>query len=513
MTYAVEMKGIRKTFPGVVANDEVTIRVRSGSILCLVGENGAGKTTLMNILYGLEQPEAGEILVRGQPVHFASSADAIKAGIGMVHQHFMLVPDLTVLENIILGHEPVRRWGINWNRARTAVLELSQRYGFELPLQELVRRLPVGLQQKVEILKLLYRGAEILILDEPTAVLTPQETGELFANLRSLAGQGKTIILITHKLDEVMQVADHVVVMRKGRVVQDLPARETTAEEIAYFMVGRRLPEVEERKPHEKAEVILSLQRITVADDSGFPAVRELSLDLHRGEIVGVAGVSGNGQRELAQAVAGLRGLIGGDIYAGGTKISSWERSRRREWGISYIPEDRTHVGLCLPWSVEDNLIAGFHRHKPLSGVLGRLDRQAIARWANDLIGRFDIRTPSRHTPVGTLSGGNQQKVTVAREVAGAPPVIVAHEPTRGVDVGAIHFVHNQLMLLRNAGSAILLISSDLDEILKLSDRIAVIFRGEIVALLSPGRTSRQELGFYMAGLKRRSGDEAFSAS
>lgn len=509
LSLAVEMVTITKAFPGVLANDGVSLEVPEGAVLALVGENGAGKSTLMNVLYGIEAPDSGEIFLHGRPVAIRNTREAISLGIGMVHQHFMLVPDLTVLENVILGNEPRKGPGIHWRRARELVQDLCHSYGFSLNLSERTGRLPIGQQQKVEILKLLYRGANVLILDEPTAVLTPQETSELFANIRVLVSQGKTVILITHKLDEVMRVSDRVVVMRKGRVVAGMPTTQTTREEIAYHMVGRDLPGLEARVQRGDQAVQLRVQSLTVLDDAGLPAVRGLDFELRQGEILGFAGVTGNGQRELAEALTGLRPVSAGRVILLGRDVTGFSRNQLRRSGVGYVPEDRTHMGLCLDWKVQDNLIAGFHREPPVShGILKTLDHRAVRGLADRLVPEFDIRCPSPVTTARTLSGGNQQKVVVAREVSRQPEVLVACEPTRGVDVGAIQFIHNRLLSLRNQGKGVVLISSDLDEVVSLSDRVAVLFRGRIMGIVDPASTTREELGLLMAGITgRKAGD------
>ncbi len=501
MDYAVEMRGIRKLYPGTLANDSVDFRVRKGSVMCLVGENGAGKSTLMKILYGLEQPDSGEILLNGKCVAFQSSRDAIKQRIGMVHQHFMLVGELSVLENIILGMEPVSGPRLNYREARRRVKELSERFNMPVPLDTPAGELPVGLQQKVEILKAMYRGADVLILDEPTAVLTPQETAELFGIIRELAASGHSLILITHKLDEVMQVGDDIAVMRRGRMVGAFAASETNASELAVSMVGNALPELAEREEVQGGE-LLKVDSLTVNGIGGKAVLHHVSFLLRKGEILGIAGVSGNGQCELADAVTGLLMPDGGSITFDGADISREKRGARLEREIAYIPEDRSSRGLCLSWSIADNLIAGFHHRKDYSRH-GFLDRKAIRGESDDLIQRFDIRTPSAETEAKALSGGNQQKIVIAREAAHGARLIVAAEPTRGVDIGAISFIHNNLIAMRNSGTAVLLFSSDLDEIFKLSDRIAVLYEGRIVYTAKAGAVTREEIGYYMAGVKR----------
>lgn len=501
MEYSVEMKNIQRVYPGVVANDDVSINIRKGSVMCLVGENGAGKSTLMKILYGLEKPDGGTIYLNGGQVVFHSSRDAIKHRIGMVHQHFMLVDELSVLENIILGMEPMSGIRLDYKKAKIELAELSKKFNMPIPLDAIAGTLPVGVQQKVEILKAMYRGADVLILDEPTAVLTPQETGMLFETVRRLAENGYSVILITHKLDEVIQVADDIVVMRMGKVVGKFTAAQTNPRELAEKMVGSKLPETIARQPSSD-KVILSAKDVSVCALKGKPLINRMSLELNEGEILGIAGVSGNGQRELANLLAGLVAVDEGTLTFMGNDITATKRSKRLELGISYIPEDRWDTGLCLPWSVADNMIAGFHRRGDVLKK-GFLNFSAIRQRAEKLIKQFDVRTSGENTPVQVLSGGNQQKVVIARESMNGAKFLIAAEPTRGVDIGAISFIHNDLMNLRNSGIAILLISSDLDEIFKLSDRIAVLYEGEIVFSSSAGDVSREELGLYMAGSKK----------
>ena len=495
------MLGISKQYPGVLANDKVDLRVRRGSVMCLVGENGAGKSTLMKILYGLEQPDSGEIRLNGEPVVFHSSRDAIRHRIGMVHQHFMLVDELSVLENIILGMEPTAGPRLDYKKARKELTALSEKFNMPVPLDALAGSLPVGLQQKVEILKAMYRGADVLILDEPTAVLTPQETRELFSVIRDLAASGHSLILITHKLDEVMQVGDEIVVMRRGCRVASFAASETTASELAVAMVGSALPPLISRDA-SSGEELLSLRDVTLRGPGGKPLLDQISLSLRKGEILGIAGVSGNGQGELADVVTGILLPDEGTIYYDGEDISHTMRGGRLQRGIDYIPEDRSSRGLCLPWSVADNLIAGFHRRAQFLRR-GLLNQKAIQKEADHLITQFDIRTPSANAPASTLSGGNQQKIVIARESAHGARLIVASEPTRGVDIGAISFIHNHLLSMRNAGTAILLFSSDLDEIFKLSDRIAVLFEGRLVFTAVAGTVTREEIGLHMAGVRK----------
>lgn len=502
MEYSVELVDIRKEYGTVVANDNISAKFRKGAVTCIVGENGAGKSTLMNILYGLEKPTSGKILINGEQVSFDSSRDAIKMKIGMVHQHFMLVNELNILENIILGLEPSKNMLLDYKTAKKRLMELEDQYGMPVPLEEKAGDLAVGLQQKAEILKVLYRGAEIIIMDEPTAVLTPQETDELFVNLRSMARDGKTIILITHHLNEVMQISDEIVVVRRGRVISVMDKKDTNEQELAVHMVGSQLPQMHERKESAGSDEVIRCEHINVRNGADLLALKDVDLSIARGEVLGIAGVSGNGQSELAQAIAGLASIESGKILYEGKDITAAGRRQRLLDGISYIPEDRKTDGLCLSWSIEDNAIAGYYVSDSFSSRWGLLNRKAIEEVTGKIIREFDVRTPGGKTAAGSLSGGNQQKVVIGRETVHDPRLIIASEPTRGVDIGAISFIHNYLMDLRNNGTAILLISSDLDEIFKLSDRIAVLFDGRIIKTVRPREVTRQELGLYMAGGK-----------
>jgi len=504
---AFEMKHITKTYPDVVANDDVSVSAAKGSVLCVIGENGAGKSTLMNILYGMTAPDAGEIRLHGEAVRFASSRDAMKHKVGMVFQHFMLVEELTCLENIIIGMEPVTGGLVlDRKRARTQIEEIMRQYNMHMPLDTPAGELWVGVQQKLEILKTLYRGAEIIILDEPTAVLTPQETQELFVNVRKLAEKGKTIIFITHKLDEVMQTADHIVVMRAGRVVAELKSTDTNVHDLSVHMVGSEIPPMRERTQIQP-QAALRLNRVSHRRKNGVYALKDVDMTLHKGEILGIAGISGNGQVELAQIVSGLTLPHSGQVTLGGEDITGHDRLRRIRDGISYIPEDRTTTGVCLSWSIEDNCFAGYQ--EKFVGRLGVLDRKKTGALAMSMIEKFRVKTPGRDVPIRSLSGGNMQKVVVARETGFGAQVIIAAEPSRGVDIGAISTIHNHMIALRNEGCAILLISSSLDEIFALSDRIAVMFEGEVTAVLDPKTTSREEIGLYMSGAKRQEKGDA----
>lgn len=507
MGLAIEMIDICKSFPGTLANDRVSIQVKKGSVMCLVGENGAGKSTLMNILYGLLRPDSGEIRINGKTVEFHSSLDALNENIGMVHQHFMLVEEISVLENIILGREPGASQFIDYEQARKEIQDLMEKNGMTVPLDALVGDLPVGLQQKVEIIKVLYRGADILILDEPTAVLTPQETDELFNNIERISGLGKTVIFITHKLDEVIRVSDSIIVMRRGKVVGRVKTKDTDKYKLAEQMVGKEIPPIRERE-EKHGEEVMRLAEVTCCDQKGRSLLKSVNLTIHAGEIVGVAGISGNGQQALAQAISGQLLPSEGEIRYLGEAYSKIKRRERLLKGISYMPADRKKDGLCMTWSIAENAIAGYHilnRFVKRFAGLHFIREKAMNEVAVDMIERFDIRTPDHLTKVSALSGGNQQKVIIARETyVQKPKLLIAAEPTRGVDIGAISFIHNYIMELRNQDTAGLLISSDLDEIFALSDTIVVLFEGEIVCHVKASEISKEELGLYMAGSKRQ---------
>lgn len=511
--FAVEMRHIRKAWPGVVANDDVSLTVRKGEIHALVGENGAGKSTLMNVLYGLLKADAGEIAINGKPATITGPRDAIALGIGMVHQHFMLIPVFTVGENIVLGREPVENVDF-YDRAEVnkQIHGLSEQYGLQIDPNAKTGDLPVGLQQRVEILKVLYRGADILILDEPTGVLTPQETHDLFQVLRGLVQRGKTIIFITHKLKEVLEISDNVTVLRRGKIVGTVRTKDTSEEEIARMMVGREVLLRVEKTEAKPGAMALRMEHLAVNSEQDLPAVRDVSLELHRGEILGIAGVEGNGQSELVEALAGTRKVTGGRIWVGEREVTNLGARKTRQAGMGHIPEDRRGVGLVLSYSIADNTILGRQRDKRFTwqGLVLRLGE--IAGWAKRLVTQFDVRTPSVETPVRALSGGNQQKVVVARELSSAPQVLLASQPTRGVDIGAIEFIHRQLVAQRDAGAAILLISAELDEIRSLSDRIAVMYEGRIVSIESPD-VAEERLGLLMTGGGSSGGRQQVRAS
>jgi ABC-type uncharacterized transport system ATPase subunit len=497
---AVEMRGIRKVFPGVVANDNVDFAVEEGEIHALVGENGAGKTTLMNVLYGLYHPEAGEIKIRGKPAQIRKNADAIRLGIGMVHQSFKLVQSFTVAENITLGAEPTTGVFVDREGVHDSVVEISERFGLKVDPEARIRDLPVGVQQRVEILKTLYRNADILILDEPTAVLTPQETRELFGVIRSLVNEGKTVIFITHKLREVMEISDRVTVMRDGKVVGTQVTKETNPRELARMMVGRDVLLRVKKERAKPGDVVLHVENLRVRDDRNLMAVRGVSLEVRQGEILGIAGVEGNGQRELVEGIVGLRPVITGGVTINGKEVAVLPVRGRRETGMSCVPEDRYVRGLALPATVEENLIVTCYFKQPMSrGNL--LNLQLIGDFAEEAIDTFDVRTTGKDVPAFTLSGGNLQKVVLARELSTHPDLLVAAQPTRGLDIGSIEFVHQRIVDARDEGTAVLLVSAELEEVMSLSDRIAVLYEGQIVGNIDADQATEDGLGLWMAGI------------
>jgi len=500
----LELRGITKRYPGIVANDHVDFDLREGEVHALLGENGAGKSTLMNVLYGLTKADEGETIVRGRPVSFSSARDAIAAGIGMVHQHFMLIPVMTVAENIVLGVEPSRN-GVLLDEAdaERRVAELSRQFGLAVEPGALVSTISVGQQQRVEILKALYRGAEILVLDEPTAVLTPQEAAELFEIVRSLKADGKSVVFISHKLNEVLEVADRITVLRRGRRIDTVPREGATEEGLARMMVGREVLLRVDKAPPAPAEVALEVEDLHVRDDRGLEKVRGVSFSVRRGEIVGIAGVDGNGQTELVEAITGLRAPESGRIAVAGATLHGRVTARRMlDAGVGHIPEDRQRRGLVLEFTIAENL-ALHDYHRPPDSRRGWLFPARLLERAARLIAEFDIRGGGPLTPARALSGGNQQKVVVAREVARNPAVLVAAQPTRGLDVGAIEYVHRRLLAERDTGHAILLVSLELDEVLSLADRILVLYEGRIVGEHAAG-ASEAEVGFEMLGGRRQ---------
>jgi general nucleoside transport system ATP-binding protein len=495
----LELRGITKAFPGVLANDHVDFDLRRGEVHALLGENGAGKSTLMSILYGLYTPDSGEILMNGKPVAIHSPKNAIELGIGMVHQHFMLIPVMTVTENIVLAQEP-RHAGVllDYDAAAERVRELSTSFGLAVDPHARIEKITVGQQQRVEILKALYRGAEILILDEPTAVLTPQEARELFEIIEGLKAQGKSIVFITHKLNEVLEIADRISVLRRGKLVETIPREGATEAGLARSMVGREVLLRVDKKPAQPGEPLLRVADLSVRDDRGLEAVRGVTFDVRAGEIVGIAGVDGNGQSELIDALTGLRKPAGGQLSVGGNDLTHASARQALDAGMGHIPEDRQRRGLVLEFNLAENLVLHDYGKEPFSR-LGWLNPRSWLRWAGGLLKEFDVRGGGAATRAGSLSGGNQQKVVVAREVTRDPSVLIAAQPTRGLDVGAIEFVHRRLVEQRDAGKAVLLVSLELEEILSLSDRILVLYEGRIVAEFPPDVTE-EEVGVAMLG-------------
>ena len=496
----LEMRDIRKEFPGVVANDGVSFEVRRGEVHALLGENGAGKSTLMNILYGLYKPDGGEIRLNGKPVSFASAREAIHAGIGMVHQHFMLIPVMTVAENIVLGVEPRSGALLDENGAERRVRELSEQFGLAVDPSALISDITVGQEQRVEILKALYREADLLILDEPTAVLTPQESGELFEIIRNLQADGKSIIFISHKLNEVLEIADRITVLRRGKTIETVPREGATEASLARAMVGRDVLLRVEKPAPELGDVLLSVRDLHVRDDRGIEKVRGLSFDVRAGEIVGIAGVDGNGQTELIDALTGLQKIESGSATIAGYELSNANARDALDAGIGHIPEDRQRRGLVLEFTISEN-IALHDYAKPPVGRRGWLFPRHMVELARILIKEFDVRGGGPHTRAGGLSGGNQQKLVAAREIQRDPKVLIAAQPTRGLDVGAIEYLHRRLVAERDEGRAILLISLELEEILSLSDRILVVYEGQIVGEHT-GEVSEEEIGLEMLGGK-----------
>lgn len=504
MDYVIEMLGIRKEFGSFVANDNITLQLKKGEIHALLGENGAGKSTLMNVLFGLYQPEAGEIKVKGKTVKVTDPNVANDLGIGMVHQHFMLVENFTVTENIILGNELTKAGMVNIKDAAKKIQKLSEMYGLDVDPNAKIEDISVGMQQRVEILKTLYRGADILIFDEPTASLTPQEINELIQIMKRLIQEGKSIILITHKLKEIMDVSDRVTVIRKGEGIGTVITAETNPNELASLMVGRQVEFKTVKSEAKPTDDTLVVKDLVVADYRGIDKVKGLNLTVRKGEILGIAGIDGNGQSELIEAITGLRKVKTGSVSINGKDITNKKPRKITESGVGHIPQDRHKHGLVLDFSIGHNIALQTYYQKPISKS-GIMNYKKVSELAQKVINDFDVRTQGEHTPARALSGGNQQKAIIGREVLRDPDLLIAALPTRGLDVGAIEFIHQRLIEQRDNGKAVLLLSFELDEVMNVSDRIAVIYDGQIVDTLLPKETSEQELGLLMAGQKKNS--------
>jgi ABC-type uncharacterized transport system ATPase subunit len=503
----VALRNIVKRFPGVLANDHVSVDIEAGEVHALLGENGAGKSTLMRQLYGLYQPDEGEVLIDGSLVSFHSPADAIRAGIGMIHQHFMLVPTLTVAQNVALGLRSSREPLLDLDKVTRRIEELARIYGLKVEPQAYVWQLSVGEQQRVEIMKALYRGAGLIILDEPTAVLTPQEVSDLFATLRRMVRQGHLLFFISHKLHEVMDISDRVTVLRDGKVIGTRKTRQVTRDELVKMMVGRDLKHLVPR-PITPGPIVLKVEALRAMGDRGTEALHGLDLEIHAGEILGLAGVSGNGQRELAESLAGMRKTIGGKVRVAGKDITAATLNERIEAGMAYIPEERMRDGAIREFSVQENIY--LHDHAAPEYTHGMfLDFRSMQGHALELVNEFAVKTPSLDTPLKHLSGGNIQKLIMARELSRQPQVLIAAQPTRGVDIGATEYIHQRLLAQREAGTAVLLISEDLDEILALSDRIAVIYEGQIMDVVPRQDARSERIGLLMAGVHPEEGEPA----
>lgn len=500
MSLLLEIENLSKSFGSVRANDSISLTVARGEIVALLGENGAGKSTLVKSVFGLVKPDSGTIRVNGKEVALGDTAGAIASGVGMVHQHFQLVPVMTVTENLVLGDEPVNTGFIKMRQARKEAKDLSERYGLHVDPDSVIEDLPVGMAQRVEILKALRRDVKLLILDEPTAVLTPQETDELLRVLKNLATKGVGILFITHKLREVMAVADRVVVLRNGKHVGSTSPKESNESKLAQMMVGREVVLQVNKSPAKPGNIALSVSGLRVLDDRRLEAVKDLSFEVHAGEILGIAGVEGNGQRELVEAICGMRNRTGGTVRLQGKVLPNLDPREAHRSGMAHIPEDREKHGLVSTYSVSDNLVLNTFDEEPFAHGWIR-DLASVAANGEKLVKEFDIRTPSISLAAASLSGGNKQKAVVARELSQNKPVVIAAQPTRGVDVGSIEFIYNQLISARDRGAAILLVSAELDEVLSLSDRIAVIYGGKIVATYESGYADRNQIGRLMAGL------------
>ena len=497
----LETRGLTKRFPGVLANDHIDLQLHKGEVLGLLGENGAGKSTLMNMIYGLYSPSEGEILVNGQVVNINDPNDAIRLGIGMVHQHFQLVPVLTVTENIMLGNESVKGLFLDRKAARKRIMDISDQYGLQVDPDALVQDLPVGVQQRVEIIKALYRQANILILDEPTAVLTPQETEGLFSIMETLIESGVSIIFISHKLKEVLRICDRVQVLRLGKVVGEADPKQSTQQSLASMMVGREVLLQVDKAPPKVKDVILSVRDLYVVDDRDLPALKGVSLDVKGGEILGLAGVQGNGQTELIEAITSLRSTVSGNIVIEGHEITHLSPRMVTETGVSHVPEDRQRDGMVAAFPIKDNIRLQTYYKSPFSrGILS--NDKAINEVATQLVEEYDVRTPGIFVNIGSLSGGNQQKAVVAREFSRPSRLLIASQPTRGLDVGSIEFIHKQIVRMRDEGTAVLLVSTELDEILSLSDRIAVMYAGQIIDVIDAEDANRERIGLLMAGVR-----------
>jgi len=498
----LEGRGITKTFPGVIANQDVDLTLRAGEIHCLLGENGAGKSTLMNVLYGLYQPDEGQVLVRGGPVTFRSSADAIAHGIGMVHQHFQLIPTFTVSENVALGNETSRRGVLDLDDTRSRIEEISTRYGLHVDPDAVVGELSVGVQQRIELVKALYRDADILFLDEPTAVLTPGEVDEFFGVVRGLVDTGKSIIFITHKLREVLAVADRITVLRGGRAVGTADPATATEQDLANLMVGRDVVFTVEKPPARPGEPVLRIEGLAVTDERGVTTVADLDLTVRAGEIFGIAGVEGNGQRELVEAVTGMRQPAAGAISVLGTDVTHANPRTVADLGVGHVPEDRNRHGVVGPFTIVDNVVLNRYHQAPFARRALRRE-EPMRDLARTIVEQFDVRTPSIDAAVQTLSGGNQQKVIVGREMSRDVKLLVVAQPTRGLDVGSIEFIHRRIVEMRDRGVAVLLVSAELDEILSLADRVGVLYRGHLVGEFDRADTTREEIGLLMASGSR----------
>ncbi len=504
----LKMEGITKVFPGVVANDDISFTLESGEIHALVGENGAGKTTLMKILYGLHKPEKGSIFIRDEQISIRNPKNAIHLGIGMVHQHFMLVPPFTVLENIVLGEETHTFGFVRKEEPGRTIQKLIEENQLAIDISAKVEDLSVGLQQKVEILKILYRGATILVFDEPTAVLTPIEVDELFKTFREMKKQGKGIIFISHKLDEVLNIADRITVIRRGKDEKTMDKQDATKALIAELMVGKPVLLHVDNPTLNIGKNILEVKNLSVKRESGTLALDDINFFIGAGEIYGIAGVEGNGQTELVRALGERIPLVSGDILLDGKSIRHLDVRSRRELGISHIPEDRHRYGLLLPFSLADNVVLGMHHKKPFVKGMQIINTKAIREFARATIEKYDVRTPSETIPANALSGGNQQKLIVARELSANPRLLLASQPTRGVDIGATEFIYRQIVKTKTEGRAVLLVSADLDEIMSLSDRIGVMFKGRIIKEFRRSETTKEEVGFYMMGDKKHEEDK-----